>query len=132
MIIAAANPQGMSPLTPQIKERFVWYNVGFNEEMWIDYMIDKYGLTKGISKKMARLINSEEFETNNFYTPRSIDKAVNMLINEVVTPYEPNIKPILESMIKNPFREEVDLPDRKLAPGEMISWLELIKLKMSA
>ena len=132
MIIAAANPQGMSPLTPQIKERFVWYNVGFNKEMWVDYMVDKYGLTEGISKKMAKLIEDESFETNNFFTPRSVDKAVNMLIRDVNTPYEPTIKPMLESMVRNPFNEDVQLPDRILAAGEMISWLELIKLKMSA
>ena len=34
MIVAAANPQGMMPLTPQIKERFVWYNIEFNSNMW--------------------------------------------------------------------------------------------------
>lgn len=133
MIIAAANPQGMSPLTPQIKERFVWYSVEFDQEMWVDYMINKYGVTKAIGNKMARLIKGEEFETSNFFTPRSIDKAVNMLINEVSTPYEANIKPILETTIKNPFKEKVQLPGgRELAENEMISWLELIKLKMSA
>lgn len=132
MIIAAANPQGMSPLTPQIKERFVWYDVSYNEEMWGEYMMDKYGLTKTISTKLSHLIKNEEFETNNFFTPRSVDKAVNMLINEVSTPYEHSVKPLLEHMIKNPFSEEVQLPTRMLAPGEMISWLELIKLKMQA
>lgn len=133
MIIAAANPQGMSPLTPQIKERFVWYNVGFNEEMWTEYMMNKYGLIKSMCEKLSALIKSEEFETNNFFTPRSIDKAVNMLINQVKTPYEANVQPILEHMIRNPFTENVDLPDgRVLAEGEMISWLDLIKLKMSA
>lgn len=130
MIIAAANPQGMSPLTPQIKERFVWYNVEFDEEMWIEYMNNKYELTTPISRKMAKLIIDEKFETNNFFTPRSLDKSVNMVINEVNTPYEAHIKPILQSLIKNPFNQDVQLPDRILASGEMISWLELIKLKM--
>lgn len=133
MIIAAANPQGMSPLTPQIKERFVWYNVTFDKDMWVKYMMKKYSLTKIICKTMATLITKEEFETNNFFTPRSIDKAVNMLINEVETPYQGTIEPLLMSLIKNPFKEEVDLPDGVLlAPGEMIPWLNLIKLKMKA
>jgi hypothetical protein len=133
MIIAAANPQGMSPLTPQIKERFVWYNVTFDVNMWVDYMVEKYGITAGMGQKMAALIQREEFETNNFHTPRSIDKAVNMLIHGVTTPYEPIVKPLLEHMIKNPFSETVSLPDgRELAQGEMISWLDIIKLKMSA
>jgi MoxR-like ATPase len=132
MIIAAANPQGMSPLTPQIKERFVWYNVKFEQEMWQEYMIDKYQLTEPIVKKLSHLISKEEFTNNNFFTPRSIDKAVNMLINEVNTPYQASIEPILSYMIKNPFSEVVSLPNGKeLAAGEMMSWLDLIKLKLA-
>jgi len=132
MIVAAANPQGMAPLTPQIKERFVWYNVNFDESMWIDYMINKYNLTESISKKMAYLIKLEKFETNNFLSARSVDKAVNMVIHEVNTPYKSKIEPILSSMVKNPFKESVQLTDdRVLAPDEMISWLELIKIKLS-
>lgn len=131
MIIAAANPQGMSPLTPQIKERFVWYTVTFDKDMWINYMMKKYSLTKTICNKMALLIKNEEFQTNNFFTPRSLDKAVNMLISEVETPYQGSIEPMLNHLIKNPFVEKVDLPDGAvLAPGEMIPWLKLIKLKM--
>lgn len=131
MIIAAANPQGMAPLTPQIKERFVWYNVGFNESMWREYMINKYDLTEPITTKLSKLIINEKFESNNFYTPRSLDKAVNMLINSVNTPYEDVVKPILETFIRNPYNQEIKLPDRVLASGEMITWLELIKLKMT-
>lgn len=130
MIVAAANPQGMSPLTPQIKERFVWYTVGFDKAMWTDYMVNKYQMTRGIGNKLGTLIKKEEFLSNNFYTPRSIDKAVNMLINEVPSPYENTIAPILDTMIKNPFKEAVHLPNGiELAPSEMISWLNLIKLK---
>ena len=77
MIIAAANPQGMVPLTPQIKERFVWYDVKFYKDMWINYMIEKYAITKTIGNKLSSLIVNEKFTTNNFNTPRSIDKAIN-------------------------------------------------------
>ena len=44
LIVAAANPQGQAPLTPSIKERFVWYDTKFDKDMWIDYMIGKYDL----------------------------------------------------------------------------------------
>jgi hypothetical protein len=133
MIVAAANPQGMSPLTPQIKERFVWYNVEYDQSMWVDYMVNKYQMTKRIGNKLGTLIKKEEFLKNNFYTPRSMDKAVNMLISEVPTPYNGTIKPILDTMIKNPFKESVHLPDgRELLPEEMISWLDLIKLKYAS
>jgi len=130
MIVAAANPQGMSPLTPQIKERFVWYNVKFDRNMWMKYMINKYQISTNIGNKLCSLISEENFISNNFNTPRSIDKAVNMIIHEVPTPYNKIITPILLEMIKNPFEQEINLPNGTvLAPNEMISWLDLIKLK---
>jgi len=130
MIVAAANPQGMSPLTPQIKERFIWYDVKFNSDMWIEYMTKKYSITKTIGDKLANLIKNETFTSNNFYTPRSVDKAVNMLINDVHTPYKEAILPILNEPIVNKLQQEVDLGGKMLAPNEMISWIELIKLKI--
>lgn len=130
MIVAAANPQGMTPLTPQIKERFVWYDVKFEPTMWKEFMKNKYSMPKSIGDKLASLIIKEDFKSNNFYSARSVDKAVNMLIHEVPTPYEAVIGPILNTLIKNPLKEEVSLPDGTvLAPNEMMSWLKLIKLK---
>jgi len=130
MIIAAANLQGCAPLTPQIKERFIWYDVKFSKSMWTKYMTKKYLLTSTIAEKLCNLIEGETFTSNNFNTPRSLDKAVNMVINDVPTPYSVTIEPILKEMHKNPFTEEVDLGDgRKLLPEEMITFLDLIKLK---
>jgi len=130
MIVAAANPQGMAPLTPQIKERFVWYNVTFNASMWQKFMFEKYSLINDISAKLVKLIQSEDFTTNNFYTPRSIDKAVNTIICDVPTPYEAVVKPILETLIGNKIKKSVQLSeDAELAPDEQISWLKLIRLK---
>lgn len=132
LIIAAANPQGMAPLTPQIKERFVWYNVAFDKIMWTDFMFGKYYTSTTINDKLASLVSDEKFVSNNFFTPRSIDKAISMIINEVPTPYEPILLPVLNELVGNPFEVAVTLPDGKeLAPGEMIKWLDLIKLKMN-
>lgn len=130
MIVAAANPQGMSPLTPQIKERFVWYDVKFNKSMWIDYMNNRYSLPKNMGNMLANMIQKEDFKTNNFMSARSVDKAVNMMINKVYTPYEKRLKDVLTQTITNPFKEEVQLTKKKvLAPDEMISWLELMQIK---
>lgn len=129
MIVAAANPQGMTPLTPQIKERFVWYDVTFDRDMWMKYMCDKYFMPKLVSGKLCNLISSETFTGNNFNTPRSIDKAVNMMINNVPTPYGATLLDILNTPIQNPFTEEVELEEGKiLNPGEMIFWLDLVKI----
>lgn len=129
MIVAAANPQGMAPLTPQIKERFIWYRVKFDKRMWVEYMQDKYHITKSIGDKLANLIINESFTSDNFNTPRSIDKALNMVIKDVPTPYQLELKDIISEMIKNNLDKEVDLGDRKLQPNEMISWLDLIRIK---
>lgn len=130
MIVAAANPQGMTPLTPQIKERFVWYDVKFEKNMWVNYMMDKYLISKTIGNKLSNLITNETFTSNNFFTPRSVDKAINMIINDVPTPYSSTITDILQELVKNPFTDKVQLDvDKWLEPNEMISWLDLIKLK---
>lgn len=127
MIVAAANHQGMTPLTPQIKERFVWYDVKFNAKMWKEYMRNKYAMPFTISAPIAELIMTENYKGNNFNSPRSIDKAVNMIIHEVETPYR--LLPYLNKLIQSPFDEIVELPNgRELAPNEQINWLDLMKL----
>ncbi len=130
MIVAAANRQGMTPITPQIKERFVWYNVSFCQEMWIDFMIEKYDITRVIGEKLAHEIKQEDFTGENFKTPRSIDKAVDMILKDVFTPYSTSILPILKELIKNESGVKIPLsPDRDFMPDECIPWIDLIKYK---
>ncbi len=130
MIVAAANPQGMTPLTPQIKERFLWYDVKFDKNLWIDYMVGKYGITTSIGNKLSNLITNETFSTNNFNTPRSVDKAVNMVIKNVPTPYKKEIDVILSELITNTTKEPITLKGRKtLKPNETIKWVDLIRYK---
>jgi MoxR-like ATPase len=131
MIVAAANPQGMVPLTPQIKERFVWYDVRFDEEMWSNFMMEKYGLSYTIVRSLSVLIKNEKFAERNFMTPRSLDKAVDMIIHSAPTPYEDTIGHILKELVKNPFKDAIKLSEsRELLPDEMIPWLELVKLNL--
>ena len=132
MIVAAANPQGMVPLTPQIKERFMWYDVKFDSRIWINYMIKKYGITKTIGNKLSNLIKNEEFTGYNFMTPRSIDKAVSMMIHETPTPYSKDLKMILEEIVNNSTEHEIKLSEKNvLAPGESMTWLRLIQYKFN-
>ena len=54
-----------------------------------------------------------------------------MLINDVFTPYKDVIFPILSELVENKLEQEIELPNGKvLLPNEMISWLELIRLKL--
>ena len=129
MIIAVANPQGMAPLTPQIKERFIWYRVKFDAPMWQEFMSLKYKMPKSISIKLCKLITGENFKASNFYTPRSMDKATNMIINEVPTPYGDIVTPILSEIIENKLDSAVNIGgDSVLEVNEQITWLSLIKL----
>ena len=128
MIVAAANPQGMCPLTPQIKERFIWYDLQFDKEMWGEYMTNKYATTKSINDKLSQLIKEEKYIDNNFNSPRSIDKNISMLLNDVPTPYDGRLRPILSEMVVNPLDGPVQLDENtQLLPNEMIEWFKLVK-----
>jgi len=133
MIVAAANPQGMVPLTPQIKERFIWYEFEFDKNAWIPYIMDKYRMPKNIAMKLSQLVESENFKgLNNFNSARSIDKNVDMMIHNVPTPYYNILNPILSTFIKNSLDKPIELGgDRVLEPNETISWLELIRFSKS-
>lgn len=128
MIVAAANKQGSSILTPQVKERFIFYNVQFDSNLWGKYMYKKYGVIDEILTDLVTLIRNESFLTSetNYMTPRSIDKAINMIIEGVPTPYLPRLKPILEKIVENITGEIIKYGNGlELLPNEKISWLKL-------
>lgn len=137
MIIAAANYQGMCPLTPQIKERFVWYDIKFDLPLWREYMINAYGLTPSIINKLGAIIRSEKFDglnqsekvSCNFNSARSITKAIQSIVHKVPTPYEDTLLTILQEPVKNILEEPVKIKDdEELLPGQMMPWLDLIRL----
>jgi len=129
MIIAAANPQGAQIVTPQIKERFIWYNLKFDKESWKAYM-SKYLITDEIFEQLCVLIQSESFSSSdkNYYTPRSIEKALKMILKDVSTPYSTKLKPLLETKILNTTENDVSLGDFVWTKNSPISWLQLQKL----
>lgn len=132
MIVAAANPQGMIPLTPQIKQRFIWYILKFNKIGWINKMIKKYGITKTIGEKLSGLILKESFSGGefNYYSSRSIDKNINMILHKAPTPYEKIIKPILEELIINTTENDITLKDGStFLKGEAKKWIDIIRIE---
>lgn len=129
IIVAAANRQGMAPLTPQIKERFVWYDLTFNSRSWIEFMIKKYNITKTIGEKLCNLITNEKFlGGENFMTPRSIDKAVNMLTLKVPTPYKSKVLPILKEMVSNNTNQTIMIGDQEFLPYQQLKWIDIYRL----
>lgn len=127
MIVAAGNWQGMTPMTPQIKRRFVWYDVKFNRGMWKEFMAKKYKMPYDISAKLCDLIQDEDFSGYNFNTSADLDKATEMIIKRVPTPYEKKIKSILETEIKNEKGDVILKEDNIWKKGESKSWLELVR-----
>lgn len=124
-IIAASNPQGLINLTPQIKERFIMYDLKFNAEEYQEYLKDKYGMPEVVSKNLSILIGKEKFEsiTWNYMTPRSLEKAINQIGCELQSPYDDVLLPFLkhEIVLENSYG---DLNYKK---GDKIEYLTVLK-----
>jgi hypothetical protein len=133
MIVAAANPQGATIITPQIKERFIWYDIKFDRVSWKHYM-SKFLITDSIYDQLCVLIQNETFNSSdkNFYTPRSIVKAIKMMINDIPTPYSSKLSPILNNFIENTSGQDMLIGDYIFKANENISWLNLQKMIKNA
>ncbi|MCK9429285.1 MAG: AAA family ATPase [Candidatus Omnitrophica bacterium] len=129
MIVAAANPQGKPVLTPQIHRRFLQYDIVFDDASWKNFLSKKFFMPKEVSSKLCNLIKNEDFTGYNYDTSADLDKAIEMIIKGIPTPYD-DIIPMLNTLIQNPIKGRVKLNKNKyLEENENISWLELIKLK---
>jgi hypothetical protein len=126
MIIAASNPQGLINLTPQIKERFIRYDLKFHKEEYQDYLKDKYGMPIAISQHLCTLINKEKFEheTWNYNTSRSLEKAINQIGVELKSAYDDVLIPYLEQEIESPM----DITTLEVKKGDKVKYLEILKL----
>lgn len=129
MIVAAGNPQGMPEYSAQIKNRFMWMDVKYDHVKWCKWMEDNYGMPIQVSTKLSKLIQVETFTGYNFYTPRSVCKAVDMIIGGVYSEYTPTVKPILETVIinDNELEQDVQLKNGIWKYGEGLPWLDIIK-----
>ena len=129
MIVAAANPQGATIITPQIKERFIWYNINFDKNAWKKYL-SKFMITDEIFEQLCVLIQNESFNSSekNYFTPRSIVKAIKMMIADVKTPYENKLNTILNNLITNTSENDIKIGEYEFKVQEKISWLKLQKM----
>lgn len=127
MIVAAGNYNGMTPMTPQIKERFMWYDVKFSPTYWKEYMYNKYQMPDKISTLLCELIRNDKLEGYNFHTPRSVDKAVHLIIKDIENPYDKTVKPLLETLVQNDEGDVYEEGKGALAKGECMSYLKIIR-----
>ncbi len=126
LIIAASNPQGLINLTPQIKERFIRYDLKFNKEEYQEYLKDKYAMPETISQHLCTLINKEKFESNdwNYMTGRSQEKAINQIGCDLVSPYDDLLLPFLSQEMT----AHRDIKMLNVKEGEKYKYLDLLKL----
>lgn len=124
MIIASSNPQGLINITPQIKERFIRYDLIFNKTEFEEYMKDKYGMPYNISSQLSNLIIKEKFESNwNYNSGRSLEKAVLQIGYDLISPYTDILIPILTLPIKCP----IELKTLDIKKGDEVSYLILLR-----
>lgn len=125
MIIGASNPQGLINLTPQIKERFIRYDLKFCKEEYQAYLKDKYGMPESISANLCILIQKEKFEDNwNYHSPRSIEKAINQIGCELESALDDALLPYLKQEIEMP----TDVVSAGIKKGDKVEYLSLLKL----
>lgn len=125
MIIGASNPQGLINLTPQIKERFIRYDLKFCKEEYQTYLKDKYGMPEDISANLCILIQKEKFEDNwNYHSPRSIEKAINQIGCELESALDDVLLPYLKQEIEMP----TDVVSAGIKKGDKVEYLSLLKL----
>lgn len=126
MIVAASNPQGLINLTPQIKERFIRYDLKFNKPEYQKLLKDRYGMPESISSNLCTLISKEKFEPTqwNYCTSRSIEKAINQIGCELDSPYSDLLIPFLSEEIEMPLT----ITKESITKGEKVQYLKLLKL----
>jgi len=126
LIVAASNPQGLINLTPQIKERFIRYDLKFEASEYQAYLKGKYGMPEKISAHLCTLINKEKFDQAgwDYVTPRSIEKAINQLGCEMESPYGHILTPFLSEEIISP----IDITSINIKQGDNVPYIELLKL----
>jgi hypothetical protein len=124
-ILAASNPQGLIHITPQIKERFIRYDLSFNAQEFQDYLKSNWGVPFKISETFCHFILKEKFEDNNwnYVTPRSVEKALIQIANNLLSPLEDILMPSLLIEIECPL----DLTDLSIKKGENIKFINLLK-----
>ena len=125
MIVAASNPEGMIPLTPQIKERVVLYNIAFKVVDFNKYLIDKYYMPAEIASKLSNMVQKESFSDINkwnYNSARSVEKALNAVGRDVPHPNEKDFNFLLTTNIELP----IDLPEIDKVKGDKIPYIDLL------
>jgi hypothetical protein len=128
MIVAASNPQGLTNMTPQIKERFIKYDLKFDKIEYQEYLKNKYGMPSDISKLIAYNVEREDFpnlsDNWNYNSSRSLEKGLQQLAHNCPTPYSELLLPILSQTIE--LEEDINEENIQFKKGEHVPYIDLI------
>lgn len=125
MIVAASNPQGLINITPQIKERFIRYDLKFDSNEFKNLMMERYGMPNSISNKLCNLITKEKFENSDwtYHSPRSVEKSILQAAFELEGPLDHVVHACLIETIELPI-DSISLNAKK---GDEIEYLKFLK-----
>jgi replication-associated recombination protein RarA len=128
MLVGASNPQGLINITPQIKERFIKYDLKFNSQEYKEYLESKYGMPYNISNNICTLIYKEKFDSEswNYVTPRSVEKAINQIGCGLKTNYDDILLPYLNQEIE--FNKDINTSIIDIKNGDKIKYIDILKL----
>lgn len=125
LIVAASNPEGMIPLTPQIKERVVMYKINYNLNSHKEYLIDKFYMPDLTAARLCSLVQKEGFSDINkwnYNSGRSIEKAITAIALGLPHPSYSLLIDTLSTEIQLPI--DIDELDKKA--GDMVPYLSLL------
>ena len=83
-----------------------------------------YGNDNPIGDMLCKLIENEKFTGYNYNTPADLDKAVEMIIKNIRTPYEESLNPILNTFVEVPI-DVFDGETLVFGKNQKVSWLTL-------
>lgn len=125
LIVAASNPEGMIPLTPQIKERVIMYQLAYSAIDHREYLKEKFYMPSEVLNELTSLVRKENFSDINkwnYNSARSVETAITAIGLGVPHPNQDTLISILKKEIELP----IDIPEIEAAKGDKIPYLDLL------
>lgn len=152
MIVAAANPIPITQIPLPIRQRFMFVEIEWSNTNWIDYVVNKYNVTKEFASRLANEVDNglEDISHNahfsrwNQLTPRNACKLIEMyqanedkvnVLNFIEEVFDRHIRHVFNDLDTNKInpnqqiKEIVDkysdaLPDTEITPQELFKKIQ--------
>jgi hypothetical protein len=152
MIVAAANPVPITQIPAPIRQRFMFVDIEWDRFAWIEYVVNKYNITKDIADRLSGIIQGQlddlrlnrAYKEWNLFTPRTACKLLDLyqangdknivlrFIGEVMNPDIERVYDLIGSQKVKPetqIQEIIDkysetLPDKEITPQELFKKIQ--------